>query len=63
MREQINKSFEGMRNMEDVSPIPTTLEELRRQNMEMFEKTMKMMSPFGVGYGQSSEDDKSKKGK
>jgi polyhydroxyalkanoate synthesis repressor PhaR len=64
MREQINKSFEGMRNMEGMfPPIPTTLEELRRQNMEMFEKTMKMMSPFGVGYGQSSEDDKSKKGK
>lgn len=66
MREQINKSLEGMRNMEGMFPgmnVPA-LEEMRRQNMEMFERTMKMMSPFGGTYGSgSSEDDKSKKNK
>lgn len=64
MREQINKSFEGMRTMEGMFPgIPSSLEEMRRQNMEMFEKTMKMMSPFGSTYGQSSDDEKPKKNK
>ncbi len=63
MREQINKSFEGMRTMEGMFPGMTSLEELRRQNMEMFEKTLKMMTPFGTTYGQPSEDDKTKKPK
>lgn len=66
MREQINKSFEGMRTMEGMFPGMSGLsglEELRRQNMEMFEKTLKMMTPFGTTYGQPSEDDKTKKTK
>ena len=62
VREQINKSFEGMRTMEGMFPGIPSLEDMRRQNMEMFEKTMKMMSPFGTSYGESQKDD-SKKGK
>lgn len=48
MREHINKSFEGMNNMQGMFQTPTNLEELNRQNMAMFEKTMKMFAPFGV---------------
>ncbi len=51
MREQINKSFEGigttMPNMKGIFPAtPSTLQEMNRQNMAMFEKAMKMFSPF-----------------
>ena len=40
MREQINKSFEGMMN-----PV-TAMEEINRQNMAIFEKAMKAWQPF-----------------
>ncbi|MCB1680625.1 MAG: polyhydroxyalkanoate synthesis repressor PhaR [Rhodospirillales bacterium] len=63
IREQVNKSFEGMRSMEGMFPPIPTLEEMRRQNMEMFEKTMKMMSPFGNPYTPNTGDDKTKKNK
>lgn len=61
LREQINKSFEGMRSMEGMFPGTSNLEDLRKQNMEMFERTMKMMSPFGMAYGASMENDKNDK--
>lgn len=61
MREQINKSFEGMRsmsgtiptmgglpNMENMFAANPALEEMKRQNMAMFERTMKMFTPFGA---------------
>lgn len=74
-REQINKSFEGMNNMKGMFGAPTTMgnvpgmpsnmEELSRQNMEMFERTMKMFTPFGMpGFagneGSSSKDEQIK---
>ncbi len=49
-QEQINKSFEGMRSMEGLFPQPKNIEEMTRKNMEMFEKAMKMMPPFNMGY-------------
>lgn len=54
LRDQINKSFEGMRSMEGIFPTPPNLEELRKQNMEIFENAMKMMTPFGMMYGSSN---------
>lgn len=59
MQEQINKSFEGMRNMEGMFPQSNNLEELTRKNMEMFEQAMKMMPPFNMGY-MGSQDTKDK---
>ena len=64
MREQINKSFEGMNNMKGIFPsTPTSLEELNRKNMEMFERTLKMFTPFGMNYGagDAEKDDKDDK--
>ncbi len=58
MREQINKSFEGMRNMEGMFPGVSSLEEMQRQNLEMFEKTMKMMTPFSYSDTEESKKDK-----
>ena len=62
VREQVNKSLEGMNNMKGMFPkvpgvpnvaTPQSLEELNRKNMEMFERTMnntmKMFAPFGAG--------------
>jgi len=50
MREQINKSFEGINTPIQgmFPPIPgaTGFEEMSRKNMEMFEQTMKMFMPF-----------------
>jgi len=58
LQEQINKSFEGMRHMEGIFPQNNNLEELTRKNMEMFEKAMKMMPPFNVGYMTANSKDK-----
>jgi len=58
LQEQINKSFEGMRHMEGIFPQNNNLEELTRKNMEMFEKAMKMMPPFNVGYMTANTKDK-----
>lgn len=66
MREQINKSFEGMTNMKGMSMFPTppaALEELNRKNMEIFERTMKMFSPFGMGYAANQDASGSKEEK
>jgi len=41
LRQQINKSIEGM------FPVPS-LEEINKQNMAMFENAMRMFRPFGT---------------
>ncbi len=57
VREQINKSFENMPGMNPnmqgmfTGTTPPSIEELNRKNMEMFERTMKMFTPFGMAYG------------
>ncbi len=61
MQDQINKSFEGMRTMEGIFPQNKALEDLTRKNMEMFERAMKMMPPFNMGY--ASQEDADKEGK
>lgn len=61
LREQINKSLEGMRSMEGMFPGTSNLEDLQKQNMEMFERTMKMMTPFGMNYGASKNETKEEK--
>lgn len=47
LRQQINKSIEGM------FPVPN-LEEINKQNMAMFENAMRMFRPFGT----QGKDDK-----
>jgi polyhydroxyalkanoate synthesis repressor PhaR len=54
MRDQISKSFEGM-NM--FPGTPSSIEEMNRKNMEMFERTMKMFSPFNMSDEQSKDND------
>jgi polyhydroxyalkanoate synthesis repressor PhaR len=54
MREQFSKSFEGM-NMQNMFSAPASLEEMNRQNMAMFERTMKMFTPFGMP-GRDNDD-------
>lgn len=53
LREQMKKSLEGM-NMPGIFPAAQALEDLNRQNMAMFEKTMKMFTPFGMNYPKDS---------
>lgn len=58
MREQINKSFEGMNSMQGMftqMPGAQNLEEMNRKNMEMFEKTMKMFMPFNQEFSNSDK--------
>ncbi len=56
MREQINKSFEGMGGMQNMFPGSSALEEMSKQNMAMFERTMKMFTPFAVQYDNDEKD-------
>ncbi len=56
MREQINKSFEGMSGMQNMFPGSSAFEEMNKQNMAMFERTMKMFMPYN-----GDQDDKSEK--
>lgn len=42
----INKSMEGSMNV--FQNMPTSLEDVQRKNMEMFTRTMKMFTPFGM---------------
>ncbi len=53
LRQQINKSIEGM------FPVPN-LEEINKQNMAMFENAMRMFRPFGTP-GQPGGKDKADK--
>lgn len=52
VREQVNKSFQGINSMQGMFPTvptpPASLEEINRKNIEMFERTMQMFSPFGA---------------
>ncbi|MDP7142328.1 MAG: polyhydroxyalkanoate synthesis repressor PhaR [Alphaproteobacteria bacterium] len=50
-RDQMNKSLEGM----IANPV-STLEEINRQNMAMFEKAMSAWSPFSGTQSNSNED-------
>lgn len=69
-RDQMSKSFEGMNNMNGVftTPgagsmpgvgsipgMPASMEEMGRKNMEMFEQTMKMFTPFSM-HGSTDDD-------
>jgi polyhydroxyalkanoate synthesis repressor PhaR len=54
----------GMANMKGMFPtVPPALEEMNRQNMAMFERTMKMFTPFSMGSGASASNDASKEEK
>lgn len=69
VREQFTKSFEtvpglnvngsnGINGMNMFSGNPSSLEEINRKNLEMFERTMKMFTPFNTGYdGDSQTED------
>ena len=61
LREQINKSFEGMSSMQGMFPGAPALEEMNRKNMEMFERTMKMFTPFNMGYAANEDPSKEDK--
>lgn len=65
IQEHVNKSFDDMRkmsNMDHVFPSASSLEDITRKNMELFENAMKVMPPFNMGYmGASSDEEKSKK--
>ncbi|MCK5284215.1 MAG: polyhydroxyalkanoate synthesis repressor PhaR [Alphaproteobacteria bacterium] len=54
LREQLNKSFSGMKNMNNMNNMfPTStaaIEEMKRQNVAMFEQAMKMFTPFNSNY-------------
>lgn len=56
MQEQFSKSFGQMPKMDDVFTQNTNMEELARKNMEMFERAMKMIPPFNMGYGNASDN-------
>lgn len=66
VREQINKSFEGMNPMNTMKGMGVFgapgLEEMKRQNMAMFERTMKMFNPFSIG-GYAANQEQSKEDK
>jgi len=55
MREQINKSLEGMGSMNGMFTTVPTLETLNRQNMAMFEQAMKMFTPFNASESSESK--------
>ncbi len=57
VREQVNKSLEGIGTMPCMFSGHTNLEDMNRQNMIMFERTMKMFTPFGI---QNSNEDEQK---
>lgn len=60
-QKQWSKSFEDMRSMDNIFPQASNLEEMTRKNMEAFERAMKMMPPFNMGYGNSSSEEKQSK--
>ena len=66
IREQFQKSFEGMNQMPGMNnmfkiPDAKELEEMQRKNMELLENTMKMWAPFTNMYSPNQEDQKEKK--
>lgn len=66
IREQLSKSLEGMGHMPgmfpSVSSSAPSFEDIARKNMEMFERAMKMFSPFTAGEtSQAAGEDNRKK--
>lgn len=57
MREHVSKSLEGI---DGIFPQSNVIEDMARKNMEIFERTMKMMQPFNVGYGAQEKNTKGK---
>jgi polyhydroxyalkanoate synthesis repressor PhaR len=51
----------NMANMKTMFPVPPALEEMNRQNMAMFERTMKMFTPFSMGANASNDASKEEK--
>ena len=71
MRKQINKSLEGVgtmgnmggamgSGMQNMFPGSSSLEEMNKKNMAMFERTMKMFAPFNMQHNSDEEDSKKK---
>lgn len=62
IRENINKSLEGMNTMPTMGvfqKMPASLEEINKRNIDMFQRTMKMFTPFAAM--DASESDKEKR--
>jgi polyhydroxyalkanoate synthesis repressor PhaR len=60
MKEQISKSLSsmpGMKNVPGIFPTSAALEEMNRQNMAIFERTMKMFAPFGMTFPSADKGD------
>ena len=61
LRDNINKSIEGMNTIAPMnsmgvfSKMPTSLEELNKHNIDMFQRTMKMFTPFAATGGSDSD--------
>lgn len=63
LQEQIKKSIDDMKSispMDNIFTPPANFEELTRQNMEIFERTIKMMAPFTAAYKTQSKDQENK---
>lgn len=65
IRENINKSIEGMNTMPTMgsmgvfSKMPTSLEEINKHNIDMFQRTMKMFTPFAaMGASESDKEER-----
>lgn len=65
IRENINKSIEGMNtmptmgNMDVFTKMPTSLEEINKRNIDMFQRTMKMFTPFtAMGATESDKEER-----
>ncbi|MGH1377253.1 MAG: polyhydroxyalkanoate synthesis repressor PhaR [Alphaproteobacteria bacterium] len=55
MQEQFSKSFGQIPKMDEMFTNNKNMEDLARKNMEMFERTMRMLPPFNMGYGSHSD--------
>jgi polyhydroxyalkanoate synthesis repressor PhaR len=76
VREQLNKSLQGFQGMNPMNmagginpmkgmfpAVPPAVEEMNRQNMAMFERTMKMFTPFSMNAAGASAPGASKEDK
>lgn len=48
-------------NMKGMFPVPPALEEMNRQNMAMFDRAMKMFTPFSMGSAAANQQEASSK--
>ncbi len=61
LRTNINKSFEGIGGIGVFPAIPSSLEEMNRKNIDMFQRAMKMFTPFAVvGASDSDKEERAK---